>query len=60
MVPCPKTDLEKEKLAEDRMKAFIKENWSRMDQTLKNCYMEKLSGLGLWLNGELIEERVST
>lgn len=61
-IPCPPnmTEPEKEAIVNERMKAYVKENWKHMDQTLKNCYMEKLSGLGLWLNGELVEEAKPT
>jgi hypothetical protein len=50
------TDAEKERIAKERMKTFIKRNWSRMDPDIKKSYMEKLGGLGLRLHGESVEE----
>ena len=61
-VPCPQTmtEQEKENVVRERVKGYIKRNWSRMDQTLKNCYLDRFSGLGLRLNGDLVEEAKPT
>lgn len=50
------TAAEKERIARERMKSFIKRNWSRMDPDIRKGYMEKLGGLGLRPHGESVEE----
>ena len=54
------TGPEKEAIVRERMKNYIKRNWSRMEPAMKNCYMAKFASLELRLTGNLVEEAKPT
>ena len=54
------TGPEKEAIVRERMKNYVKKNWSQMEPAMKNCYMAKFASLELRLTGNLVEEAKPT
>ena len=56
IVPLNMTVEEKELLVLARIRSFVLTHWHRMDPLIKSTYIPTLPGLGLRLNGEVVEE----